>query len=548
MDAAPPRLVPARMLNEFAYCPRLFHLEWVQGEFAHSEDTLEGALTHRRVDEERGSLPPPEELAPEDRIAARSVLLSSPDLGMIARLDLLEGANGTVRPVDYKKGAPGSQGPWEPELVQLCAQGLLLRENGYHCEDGVLYFAATKQRVPVVFDDDLVARTRQLLGELREAVAQTVPPPPLVDSPKCPRCSLVGICLPDEVNLLRGIPLGEVRRLVPGRADAGLVYVVEQGASVGKTGERLVIRRREGSPEHLRLLDVASLSVYGNVSISAQAIRALTEQEIPILHHTYGGWLVALTTGVAFRNVELRCRQHRLADDPAACLPLAQAVVVGKIKNQRTLLRRNHRLDPQLVLRELSRLGMLAHQVASIDQLLGIEGLAAKAYFAHFAGMLREDSGFDFRARVRRPPTDPVNAVLSFLYSLLTRDAVVALLGVGLDPYRGILHQLHYGRPSLALDLAEEFRALLADSVALTLLNNRVLSPGDFLRRGRAVALTDQARRTVIRAYEERMDTVIRHPLFGYSVSYRRILGVQARLLARTIAGELPSYRAFTTR
>ena len=536
------------MLNEFAYCPRLFHLEWVQGEFAHSEDTLKGALVHRRVDEASGSLPPPDELAPEDRIAARSVLLSSPDLGMIARLDLLEGANGTVRPVDYKKGAPGPQGPWEPELVQLCAQGLLLRENGYHCEEGVLYFAATKQRVPVAFDDGLVARTRQLLAELREVGSQTVPPPPLVDSPKCPRCSLVGICLPDEVNLLRGIPLGEVRRLVPGRHDIGLVYVVEQGASVGKAGERLVVRRHDGTAEQIRLLDVASLSLYGNVSISAQAIRALTQQEIPILHHTYGGWLVALTTGVAFRNVELRSRQYRFADEPAACLPLARAVVVGKIKNQRTLLRRNHRVDPQMVLRELSRLGVLAHQAASIDQLLGIEGLAAKAYFSHFAGMLRESSGFDFRARVRRPPTDPVKSVLSLLYSLLARDAVVALLGVGLDPYRGILHQLHYGRPSLALDLAEEFRALVADSVALTLLNNLVLGSDDFLRRGSAVALKDQARRTVIGAYEERMSTVIQHPLFGYSVSYRRILGVQARLLARTISGELPAYRAFTTR
>jgi CRISPR-associated protein Cas1 len=536
------------MLNEFAYCRRLFHLEWVQGEFAHSEDTLEGALVHRRVDEESGSLPGPDELAAEDRIAARSVLLSSPDLGMIARLDLLEGTNGTVRPVDYKKGAPGAQGPSEAELVQLCAQGLLLRENGYQCEEGVLYFAATQQRVPVAFDDGLVGRARQLLAELQEVGAQTVAPPPLVDSPKCPRCSPVGICLPDEVNLLRGIRLGEVRRLVPGRDEAGLVYVVEQGASVGKTGERLAVRRRDGTAEQIRLLDVASLSLYGSVSISAQAIRALTEQEIPTLHDTYGGWLVALTTGVAFRNVELRSRQHRLADDPAACLPLAQALVVGKIENQRTLLRRNHRLDPQMALLELSRLGTLAQRVASIDQLLGIEGLAAKAYFAQFAGRLRESSGFDFRARARRPPTDPVNAVLSFLYSLLTRDAVVALLGVGLDPYRGVLHQLRYGRPSLALDLAEEFRALLADSVALTLLNNRILKMSDFLQRGQAVALRDQARRTVIGVYEERMDTVIRHPLFGYSVSYRRVLGVQACLLARTIAGELPSYRAFTTR
>lgn len=356
----------------------------------------------------------------------------------------------------------------------------------------MLYFAATKQRVPVAFDDGLVARARQVLTELREVGAQTVPPPPLVDSAKCPRCSLVGICLPDEVNLLHGMPLGEVRRLVPGRDDIGLVYVVEPGASVGKAGERLGVHRRDGPAERIRLLDVASLSLYGNVSISAQAIRALTEHEIPILHHTYGGWLVALTTGVAFCNVELRTRQYRFADDPVACLPLAQAFVVGKIKNHRTLLRRNHRGDPQMVLRELSRLGVLAQQGASIDQLIGIEGLAAKAYLAHFAATLRESSGFDLRARVRRPPTDPVNSVLLFLYSHLTRDTVVALLGLGLDPYRGVLHQLHYGRPSLALDLAEEFRALPANLVALTLLNNRVHKISDSLQRGQAVALKDQ--------------------------------------------------------
>lgn len=233
VDGNEPGLIPARMLNAFAYCPRLFHLEWVQGEFARNEDTLAGAIVHRRVDQESGELPAPAELSPDDRITARSVLLSSTELGIVARLDLLEGADGTVQPVDYKKGAPGPEGPREPELVQLCAQGLLLQASGYRCKTGVLYFATTKQRVVVTFDAELVGRTRQLLADALDASRRTVPPPPLVDSPKCPRCSLVGICLPDEVNFLRGMPLGEVRRLVPGRDEAGPVYVVEQGASVG---------------------------------------------------------------------------------------------------------------------------------------------------------------------------------------------------------------------------------------------------------------------------------------------------------------------------
>jgi CRISPR-associated protein Cas1 len=536
------------MLNEFVYCPRGFFLEHVQAEFAHSEDTLAGRLVHRRVDREQGGLPPAAELEPGDRIAASGVLLSSMRFGLIARIDLLEGEDGEVRPVDYKKGAPGRDGPWEPDRVQLCAQGLILEDNGYRCVSGVLYYAATRQRFVVPFEEPLRQRVLETAREARRVAAQPLPPPPLVDSPKCPRCSLAGICLPDEVNLLRGVPLEEVRRLVPARDEAGPVYVMEQGASVGKRGERLTVRRPDGTEEAIRLLDASHLCLYGNAQVSAQAIRSLAEREIPIFHLTYGGWLAAVTTGLPHRNVELRVRQYRVADDTGAALAFARAFVVGKIRNQRTMLRRNARDDVSAAVRELARLGRLAQEASAAEALLGVEGAAARAYFANFGSLLRNPLDFDFRARVRRPPTDPVNALLSFLYSLLTKECVGALLAVGLDPYRGLYHRLHYGRPSLALDLAEEFRPLIADSVALTLVNTGMVRPAEFLRRGGACALREDARRTVIAAFEERLDTLIRHPLFGYAVSYRRILAVQARLLARAIAGELPEYRAFTTR
>ncbi len=541
-------LLPARMLNEFVYCPRLFFLEHVQAEFAHSEDTLAGRLVHRRVDREQGGLPLAAELDPGDRIAASGVLLSSMRFGLIARIDLLEGEGGEVRPVDYKKGAPGRDGPWEPDRVQLCAQGLILEDNGYRCSSGVLYYAATRQRFLVPFEEPLRQRVLEAATEARRVAAQALPPPPLVDSPKCPRCSLAGICLPDEVNLLRGVPLEDVRRLVPARDDAGPVYVLEQGAAVGKRGERLTVRRPDGTEEAVRLLDASHLCLYGNAQVSAQAIRSLAEREIPIFHLTYGGWLAAVTTGLPHRNVELRVRQYRVADDAAASLAFARAFVVGKVRNQRTLLRRNAREDVAPALRELARLARRAQEAPSADELLGVEGAAARAYFAHFGGLLRDPLDFDFRARVRRPPADPVNALLSFLYSLLVKECVAALLAVGLDPHRGLYHQLRYGRPSLALDLAEEFRPLVADSVVLTLVNTGMVGAGDFLRRGPACTLKNEPRRRVIAAFEERLDTLIRHPLFGYAVSYRRILLVQARLLARAVAGELPAYRAFTTR
>jgi len=545
---SPPELIPARMVNEFVYCPRLFYLEWVQGEFAHSVDTLEGAAVHRRVDREEGALPEAADLVPEDRVAARGVLLSAPALGLIAKVDLLEGEHGRVRPVDYKKGSPGRDGPWEPDRVQLCVQGLILRENGYVCDEGVVYYATTRQRFIVSFDEALVQRTLDAVAALRRTLADPIPPPPLVDSPKCPRCSLVGICLPDEVNLLRGIEMEEVRRLVPARDEAAPLYVVTQGATVGKAGERLVIRTPNEPEVFVRLIDVSHIALIGNAQVSAPAIRAVVARGGLILHFTYGGWLSAVTTGPHQGNVLLRLAQYRMAADPAASLALARSFVWGKIRNQRTMLRRNHRERPWRAINELGRLSRSALRASSMQALLGIEGTAARIYFSLFPGMLRPDFPFDFRERNRRPPRDPVNALLSFLYALLLKDCVAAVIAVALDPYVGFFHQVHYGRPSLALDLAEEFRPLVGDSVVLTLINNGMVDEDDFIQRGTACALKPSARRKVIEAYEARLETLVTHPIFGYTVSYRRVLEIQARLLARVVAGELQAYRPFITR
>lgn len=224
-----PDLVPARMVNEFVYCPRLFFLEWVQSRFADNDDTVEGRFQHRRVDREGGN---PRDDAP---FKARSVMVSSDELGLIARIDLLESDGAKVQPVDYKRGrAPTNpRRAWDPERVQLCVQGLILRENGYDCDGGVLYFAESRERVDVPFDDSLIAKTLEAVLGLREAAAKDLPPPPLVDSPKCPRCSLVGLCLPDETNLLAERTRHSPRRLVPSAPSASPLYVTEQGAYLG---------------------------------------------------------------------------------------------------------------------------------------------------------------------------------------------------------------------------------------------------------------------------------------------------------------------------
>ena len=359
--------------------------------------------------------------------------------------------------------------------------------------------------------------------------------------------------MPDEVTFLKGSRLivkpDDVRRMIPARHDALPMYVVRQGGVVGKSGDRLTVKAKQELVADARLLDISNLSVFGNVQITAQATRELLDRTIPIFHFTYGGWLKGVTWTMGHKNVELRIAQFRAADDRLASLSLAQNVVIAKLRNSRVLLRRNHPEPTEAAFREIKRLAASALTADSLQTLLGIEGAAARVYFSHFGAMLRAKAkSFDFRTRNRRPPRDPVNAVLSFLYSMLIRQAMVSTLAAGFDPYLGFYHQPKYGRPALALDMAEEFRPVIADSAVLTLFNNAELKESDFIYRAGSVALTQTGRKAVIRAFERRLDTLIRHPLFKYSISYRRVMEVQARLMGRFLLGELKQYPAFTIR
>jgi CRISPR-associated protein Cas1 len=535
------------MVNEFTYCARLFYLEWVSGQFAHNADTSEGEWRHRAVNRATGSVPAPDDV--DDLRRATSVMVSSDRLGLVAVIDVLEAHGDEVRPVDFKKGRPPAHGPaWEPELIQLCVQGMLLRDAGYRCNEGVLYFAETKERRVVAFDDALVARTMAIADALREVAREDTAPPPLVESPKCPRCSLVGICLPDELNTLTERSVGPPRRLTPRDSAARPMYVTENGVSVGMRDGRVEVSRKGERLASVRLIDVSQINVVGNGQITTQLLRECFRREIPVLWFSYGGWFSGLAEGLPSKNVELRRRQVGIAAQ--AGLPVARRMVEGKIRNSRTLLRRNTRcrdaVDPALD--ALKGLAGDALGVKSIESLLGIEGAAARTYFAHFGTMLKVDYGFDFSGRNRRPPRDPVNCLLSYLYGLLVKDLTSVVYGVGLDPYLGFYHRPRFGRPALALDLAEEFRPLVGDSVVVNLINNGEVRASDFVVRAAGVGLTESGRRSVIRSYERRLDTQVTHPTFGYKVTYRRVFEVQARLLGAFLLGEVPEYLAFSTR
>lgn len=588
-----PAYLPARMLNEFVYCPRLFYYEWVEGVFDENPETVEGKIRHSTVDGKEEPLARPDEALESAELSrSRSVMLSSDTYGLIARLDVIELRSGVATPVDYKRGAPMAtdKGPraWDADQAQIVAQALILRDNGYDCSEGIVYYAQTKQRVRVAIDDALVDSTIEALAGARATGASPEIPPPLVDSPKCPRCSLVGICLPDETTFLAGMTISEcsqspsteaqattpgqpkgVRRLVAARDDLRPLYLNTQGLHVGKSGGLLKVtskcKEKNKVVDTFRINEISQLNVFGNVQISTQAIQTLLQADVPIAYFSQGGWHYGTTHGLGEKNVFLRRAQFRKADDPEFCLDFSRRLVHGKIRNARVMLQRNHVEPPRRPLDQLRGLATDAERAETIDTLLGIEGNAARVYFGAFSGMIKavDDEGFehapdlesqsevfrfDFTHRTKRPPRDAVNALLSLAYSVLAKDLAIVCHNVGFDPFLGFFHKPRFGRQSLALDLMEPFRPLIADSTVLTAINTRMVDRSDFIRTGTAVALKAKGRKSFFRAYEQRMDSLVTHPLLGYRVSYRRLLEIQTRLLARVLTGEIGAYPVFTTR
>ena len=558
-------LVPARMVNEFVYCPRLAYLMWGQAEWAETGDTVDGRRVHTRVDRANKPLPDPEVLEADDtRIVSRSLTLSSERLGVIAKIDIAEVEDGVVTPVDYKRGKRPhvAKGAYEPERIQVCLQALLLEEHGYSVAEGAIWYAESRERVRIELDDELRFDAREAVSRLRLVVAHGRIPPPLRDSPKCPRCALVSICLPDEMRSLGGSKLAP-RPIAVGTDEALPLIVQSQRARITKVGETLKVADEEQGETIVRLNDVSDVALFGNVSITTPALSTLMDREIPVAFHSHGGWFRGIAHGVGHRNVEVRTAQYRRSFDPNYCLGFARDLVAAKIVNQRTILRRNWRGDRdqrKVILDRLDASRKLTKVAASTNALLGIEGDSAAMYFRSFAGLLSspgakeltQEAGdlapFRFASRNRRPPTDPVNAMLSLAYAMLTRHLTVALATVGLDPYRGFYHAPRYGKPALALDVMEPFRPIIADSVILSVVNTGEISPGDFVNAPTGTSLTPAGRRRFVGAFERRLSQETTHPLFGYRLSMRRLMLLQARLLCRHLLGELPSYPHYLPR
>lgn len=591
------------MVGQFTYCPRRFHLMYVEGRWEDNEHTIEGRHAHRRVDRLDHVLPDADAggAAAEDRTGggdddddakpdptagdepptiSRSVPLTSSALGLTAKLDLVatderpnEAGLPEAVPVETKKSrVPNTpQRSHDTHRVQLMAQGLLLREHGYHCDHGVLYFAGSRTRVDVPFTDELEATTRRLIEETRVASGAQVIPPPLEDSPKCHGCSLAGICMPDETLTLRALAgdaappakprsgQGQdehpvlIRRLYPARPNATPLYVQEQGAYVGKSGKTLIVRKKGEQLTQVRLKDTSQLVLCGNVQVSTQTLHLLCEADIPVIYLSTGMWFYGLTHGITLRNAYDRAAQFAAANKPDRCLAFARQLVKDKAANQRTMLRRNARPSRELdlTLRDMDDLIARIDSVEATESLLGVEGAIAALYFQRFADTLKGsdfEDGWDFQQRNRRPPRDPVNAMLSFAYALLAKECTVALLGEGLDPWWGLYHRPRHGRPALALDLMEPFRPVVADSAVITAINTGMVKQRNFERSAAGCVLQPAGRKALLRAYEARLDQLVTHPVFEYRCSWRSIIRLQARLLARWLRGDVQRYENVVTR
>lgn len=564
--------IPVRALNQVTYCQRLYYLQYVDAVMPTNEHVESGLHDHRRVD-----APDLKNKTRNDRGTAtsRGIAMTSEALGITGVLDVIEEKNGEQYPVETKHGsaphdADGNPTVWDNDAVQLCAQAMLMEEAfGKPVPRGFQFHVGSRERVPLEFTESLRQNTRDAITRCRELQVLDAPPEPLPPElrHRCFGCSLAPVCLPEETLYQIGHPAPAeaeeakpypaITRVIPQSDDGAVLYVQEPGSSVGKRSEHLVVKKDGKEMTRVPMHAIRQVVVCGNVQVSTQALETLAANDIAVSYVTGHGRFIGSFVPAPAKNVSLREAQFRMFSDPVACLELSKAVVRAKLSNQRAYLMRSLRGEVEargsheVAARGIYGLLGVIDQQTSVESVLGIEGQGAAWYFGEFGRFLKQPptgKGFDFTTRNRRPPRDPVNALLSFAYAMLAKDCFSAVCTVGFDPYKGFFHQGRHGKPSLALDLMEEFRPVIADSVVLTLINNETLTPDDFIVWRDACNLTENGRKAFFAAYEQRKATVITHPVYGYRMSYSRMLEVQARMLASFVRGGIPTYTGFTVR
>ncbi len=536
-----PDPIACTSIREYEYCPRKYYFD--------RYGDCKSPISLSRVEMTQKSRDRFLELNPLAQVLEKE-FISSPEVGLESTVEVVRMDQGYFI-AHFRYGVPSKEGLWPGDKLQATAELYLSGQLG-RCFSGSLFFNVTDDSLVIfVPTEEDYGRLKRVVEEMSGKDDAEVPPPPLVDSQRCIPCEVAGLCLPDEVVMLREGNLDrQVRKVSPNDPQRPL-YLSVQGSYVRKKGDRIQIEKQGEIVESIRAFEVSQVCLFGAIGITTPLVNYLLSEDIEIAHFSAGGWFYGLSTGFPHGNIELRRRQFALAE--SGDISLARSFVLGKIKNSRTLLKRNSRQKVENVLVRLAHGITQAEKAETQAELLGIEGSAARDYFGVFQSMLHPGSSevpteFRFTGRNRRPPLDPVNAMLSYLYAILIKDMTAITFNIGLEPNLGYFHRPRYGRPALALDLSEEFRSIIADSVVVSLINRREIRVEDFIIHPFGVALTAEGRKKVLSGYERRLETEVTHHLFNYTVTYRRIMDLQARLLAGYILGDVPNYVPFMVR
>lgn len=534
MEVSPPIRVMA--LHALAYCERLFYLEEVEEIRVADASVYAGRRLHEELVADEGELV--------------SLALESETLGIRGKVDCLRRRNGQLIPYEHKRGrsAKGDAGPqaWPSDRLQVCAYTLLLEEHtDTSIEEARIRYHATNTTVRVPVDEKAREDVRKAVVRARE-LSQSVERPPVATNDRlCLRCSLAPVCLPEEERLARDENWEPVR-LFPQDRERQTIHVTTHGARIGRSGETLMVTDTAGQKQVFPVREVGEIVIHGYAQISTQAIHLCASQEIGVHWFTGGGRYVSgLVVGAS--PVQRRIRQFEALRDPGLLFRLARRLVRARASSQLGfLLRASRGKDRKMLgiddaLQGLRNALRAASCAEGIDSLRGHEGDAGRHYFSGLPGLLRNDldERLRFNGRNRRPPQDRINALLSFGYALLYRDVLQAIMAVGLEPAFGFFHRPRSAAHPLVLDLMEIFRVPLWDMPLVASVNRLQWNvEEDFTRAGKQVWLSDSGRKKAIEVYERRKEDPWKHPVTGYSLSYARLIELEARLLEKEWAGE----------
>ncbi len=531
--------IGASALNSFVYCKKLFYyreIEQIEGE---NHFLVDGQIKHTKIDGEANSVH-------MEGNKIFSLSLSSDALGIAARFDVLEKDGDQYIPVEYKRG---KEGDWLNHRVQLCAQALLIEENYQQTVTyGYIYYYGSKKRVKVDFDQILREQTLSAINEARRMI-QDSQCPQVEYSQRCEGCSLKEQCLPEEVEQIQQKKTSNAKKVIPMIDEREVLYITTNDVEISKKSNRLIIKEEGKVLKEVPIIKIRKVVLIGRVNLSHPVVALLLKNNIEIVYLNYYGRYEGTIIPPCNKNGILRKKQILLSEDEEFCKNLSSQFVKGKIYNMRVLLqRRNQANKEEEVSKNIKKLKNVLKNLEhaeSVNSIRGLKGYTTKLYFQSLDTLL--SSEVHFEKRNRRPPKDPVNALLSLGYTLLTRDIEGYCRVVGLDPYTGFLHKDRYGKPSLALDLMEEFRPLIVDQMVLYILNSEIITEDDFEEIGQ-LKLKQPAFKKFLSQYEQRKKTELKHPVFNYKVTYQRAFEIQARMLAKYISGELEEYIPIQTR